>query len=191
MLAILCCHATVQAAALPALPAVRHSAILPIAALPDGYALLGLQLGMSPDEVIVVAKSSGWKYAVRQAALPSKSSYVDQIRIQAPFPTTVEFSAVTGDAMRVIVLGTSIEIVLEQDALLQAAIAKWGEPTVLNPANFLRSPRGWKEKNGVRPVYVRSDWDQQAPSSVQLADEPAMAASARLLAGPAAPKPSL
>ena len=153
--------------------------------------MLGFQLGMSPDGVIAAAKSSGWKYAVRQAALPSKSAYVDQIRIQSPFPTTVEFSAVTGDAMRITVDGTRVEAVMEQDALLQAAVAKWGEPTVLNPANFLKSPRVWKEKNGIRPVYGLSDWSQQSPSSIQLADEPAMAASATFMAGPAAPKPSL
>ncbi len=102
-----------------------------------------------------------------------------------------EFSAVTGNAMRVSVQGTNIEIVLEQDALLQAAIAKWGEPSLMNPDNYLRSPRQWKEKNGIRPTYSRSNWSQQSPSGVQLADEPAMEASAKFMAGPAAPKLSL
>lgn len=107
----------------------RVSGNLILAADPgDAYALLGLTLGMSPDEVIAAAKISGWKTSVRQAALPSNVAYVSEIGIAASFPTTVEFSAATGKATRITARSTTVEILAEHDALYQAAVTKWGKP---------------------------------------------------------------
>ena len=156
----------------------------------DAYALLGLTLAMSPDEVIAVAKSAGWKTSVRQAALPSNAAYVSEIGIAAPFPTTVEFSAATGKATRITARSTTVEILAEHDALYQAAVTKWGNP--LRPrGDAMPTYFEWADRNGIHPVYGKADSEQQYPGSVTIADEPARKASQAYLAQPGKPKPSL
>ena len=170
--------------------AIAGSAAILAADSGDTYALLGLTLGMSPDEVLAVAKSAGWKTSVRQAALPSNVAYVAEIGIAAPFPTTVEFSAATGKSTRITARSTTVEILAEHDALYQAAIAKWGVP--LKPrTGGMPTYFDWADRNGIHPTYGKADFEQQYPGSVTIADEAARRASQAFLAQPAKPKPTL
>ena len=175
-------------AALPAHRPVAAAAILVAAG--EGYALLGLQLGMSPDAVIGVAKAAGWKYQVRQGSLPGSTAYVDQVTLEAPFLTTVEFSAVTGNAVRIDARGRTVVALWERDELFQAAVAKWGEP-LPHRGDGLPKYLVWADRDGFHPTYRLSDRSVQEPAHVSMADEPARAASAASLAGPPKPKSSL
>ena len=154
------------------------------------YALLGFQLGMTPDAVIGVAKAAGWKYAVRQGSLPSATAYVDQIIVEAPFQTTIEFSAISSNAVRIAARAKQVEIVKEQDELFQAAVAKWGEPPWPRVEGMPKLFE-WPDRNGIHPTYRLSTSSDQTPAYVTLADDPARAASQAFLAGPPKPKSSL
>ena len=156
----------------------------------QSYDLLGFKLGMLPDEVIAVAKAAGWKYRVRQGTLPSATAYVDQITVDAPFQTTVEFSAATETVVRVGLRGTTVGVLVERDQLYQAAVAKWGEPL---PHRGDDRPRYlvWKDRNGFHPTYSLAMMNISEPASLSLSDEPARTASTAFLKGPPRPKPSL
>ena len=156
----------------------------------ESYALLGFQLGMTPDAVIGVAKAAGWKYAVRQGSLPPATAYVDQIVVEAPFQTTVEFSAISGNAVRIAARAKQVEVVKEQDELFQAAVAKWGEPPWPKVSGMPKLFE-WPDRNGIHPTYRLSTPSDQTPAYVTLADDPARAASQAFLAGPPKPKSSL